>query len=146
MKLEKVELCKQEVKEKDGDFIVEKSEVENVPLVLTNRAINYAHQEGVIENSIISDLVSLSQMDENMDGLDDMQIMKTIYTAYIGGQFMLGKNKPKYSKEQFLDRLHIGTMEQMELYQQILVSKENKFVKDIERSTKKEPGKKKLDL
>lgn len=146
MKLEKINLSILEVEFKDDDFEMVEKEKETVPVVLTNRALNYAHENGIIESSLISDLIGLSNMgDENMEMLEDIKILKTIYTGYIGGQFLLGKIEPDHTFEQFTERYHTHPMEQVQIYQKLLIGKDNNFVKEIEKSTKKgtEKGEKK---
>lgn len=145
MKLEKINLYKYDTKIEEDEFVLIKSEEVTVPLVLTNRAINYAHQNGVIKSSVIGDLVSLSNMGDDMEGLEDMKILETIYTAYIGGQFILGKKEPELDFDNFTEHFQASSMEQVEIYQKILIGKENQFIKEIEKSTKKgtEKGEKK---
>lgn len=146
MKLEKINLSILEVEFKDDDFEMVEKEKETVPVVLTNRALNYAHENGIIESSLISDLIGLSNMtDENMEMLEDIKILKTIYTGYIGGQFLLGKIEPDHTFSEFTERYHTHPMEQVQIYQKLLIGKDNNFVKEIEKSTKKgtEKGEKK---
>lgn len=141
MILEKVNLYELKTELVDGEFVLTKEKEQTVPLMITNRALNYAHQNGIIESSLISDLVVLSNMGEDMTGLEDMKILQTIYVAYIGGQFMLGRKEPEYSFDEFAERLQVSSMEQVVIYQKVLIGKENDFVKEIEKSTAKGTGK-----
>ena len=141
MKLEKIELYKMMAEMVDGEFEVIQTDVETVPLVITNKALKYAHQNDIIQSSLISDLVTLSQMGEDMGALQDMKIFKTIYVAYVGGQFMLGNKEPKYNEEEFAERFQVSTMEQVTLYQKVLIGKENNFEKEIKKSVSKKVDK-----
>ena len=132
MKIEKLELYNIKLTVKDDEFITEISDKETVPLVITNKALKYGHSNGIIDSSLVSDLVLLS---EDMGLLQDMKILQTIYLGYIGGQMMLGKSN-YYTLEEFTNKFNIDTAEQVQLYQKLMIRDDNNFIKDIEKNTK----------
>ena len=56
MKINKIKLYTQSLVEKDGEYEIEISDVEEVPCVITNRALQKCKQLGITETSLAQDL------------------------------------------------------------------------------------------
>lgn len=154
MKIQKIKLYKRSLVEVGGEYEVEITDAEEVPCVITNRALKMCEQLGVTKTSLISDIMSMSssaKIDESGDmaitkTADDERVLAAIYVGYVGGQLMLGKN-PDYDYDEFLNRYHADVGQAFSVYQEIIMVEENDFVKEINRSTKKVgTGEKKPDL
>ena len=77
----------------------------------------------------------------SMNVVEDERILKAIYAGYVGGQLLLGKPNPDYDYDEFIDRYNDDVLERFNLYQELIVTEDNKFVQEIIRSTKRTPGK-----
>lgn len=149
MKVNKIKLYKQSLVEKDGEYEIEISDVEEAPCFITNKALQICKQLGVTKTSLAQDLMIMSsgaQQTEDGDTVitnvvEDENILKAIYVGYVGGQLMLGKSTPEYDYDEFLDRYQDDVVDRFNLYQDLLVTEENQFVQEIIRSTNKSVGK-----
>lgn len=144
MKIQKIMLYQQKLIEKDGEFVIEPTNVEEVPCVITNKALSICRNYGIGKTGLIQDFVTTStntrpQPDGTyqMKVAEDEQILKAIYVGYVGGQLLLGKSEPDYTYDEFLERYHDDIMEKFSLYQELIISPSNEFVKAIENSTDK---------
>lgn len=148
MKINKIKLYVQKLIEKDGEYVIEPSEIEEVPCVITNKALKLCRQYGVGKTGLVQDfVVSSTNTGPQEDGTymmkiaDDEQILKAIYVGYVGGQLLLGKEEPDYTFDEFIERYHDNVVEKFNLYQSLISTSTNEFVKTIERSTNKAVGK-----
>lgn len=147
MKIQKIKLYKQKIVEKDGEFELEKTDEKEVPCVITNRALQMCNQAGVIKTSLAQDLAIASTGSYSGDGsavaamLKDEKVLQTIYVGYVGGQLLLGKTNPEFDFDEFIDRYNADTLDKIDLYQKLMVTEDNKFVQEINHSTKKTAGK-----
>ena len=144
MKIQKITLYLQNLIEKDGEFVIEATNVEEVPCVITNRALSVCRGYGIGETGLIQDFVTLSANTGprpdgsfSMKTAGDEQILKAIYVGYVGGQLLLGKAEPDYTYDEFTERYHGDVSEKFNLYQALIVFPSNEFVKNIEKSTDK---------
>lgn len=144
MKIQKITLYLQNLIETDGEYAIEPTDVEEVPCVITNRALSLCRDYGIGETGLIQDFVTTStntrpQPDGSylMAVAGDEQILKAIYVGYVGGQILLGKAEPDYTYDEFIERYHGDVSEKFNLYQALIVSPSNEFVKNIEKSTDK---------
>lgn len=149
MKIQKIKLYKQSLVEMEDDFKLEITDIETVPCVITNRALQLCNQLGVNDSSLVQDLLIMTQnaqVTENGDIVitkivEDEKILKAIYTGYVGGQLLLGNIEPKYNYDEFIERYHDSSSEKYTIYQSIAMASQNDFVKEIEKSTNKATGK-----
>lgn len=141
MKIEKITLSRQELVEKDGEYELVEKDKEAVPCVITNRALQLAKQMGVTKTSLMTDLMNLAPSEEKEDvqvnDLDDERVLQAIYVGYIGGQLLQGNKEPKYNFDEFIERYNAGTVERAVTYNKILAAEDNKFAKEVQKSTSK---------
>ncbi len=141
MKIEKIILSRQELVEKDGEYELAEKDKETVPCVITNRALQLAKQMGVTKTSLMTDLMNLAPSEEKEDvqvnDLDDEKVLQAIYVGYIGGQLLQGNKEPKYNFDEFIERYNAGTVERAVTYNKILAAEDNKFAKEVQKSTSK---------
>lgn len=145
MKIKKLRLYKEAIVEKNGDFELEVSEIEEVPCLVTNKALQVCRQLGVTETSLAEDF-NLVLRNSDKDGTvrkmpDDKLMLQAIYVGYVGGQLLLGKDMPKYDYDEFLTRYHESVNDRWNTYIGLFMTEENKFVEGIVKSTKKTVGK-----
>lgn len=148
MKIKKIKLYKQRLVDKEDGYELERFEEEEVPCVITNRALKMCEQLGVTKSSLMRDIMFMSSNAvENEDGemaltttVEDERMLAAIYVGYIGGHLLLGNKEPYYSYDEFLDRYNIDLLESFNIYQDLALATQNEFAQEIVRSTKMDPG------
>ncbi|UOE54918.1 hypothetical protein [Cytobacillus oceanisediminis] len=136
----------------EGEF---KEVVENekkYPLFLSNHSLRRGRDLGIIDSSMIQDLLGLEKNvkgkedDEAarslLDDLSEEKMQNVIYLAFIGAN-----PKSEYTLDDFLQRYHGDYTETLTLYMEILKSSigdsNNKFAAGLRKSTKKPSSKEK---
>lgn len=149
MKIETIELKEMNIVNVNGEFTQVFGEEKKVPCFLTNHAMKKAKDAGLINSSLIGDLLKLMSfesldIDNNFlndpsvfDNLDELAMQKTIYIAYKGAN----KNS-ELDFDSFLELYHYSFMETVSIYtklvQPFIANDPNLFAEGLQKSTKKE--------
>ncbi|WLR44481.1 hypothetical protein LC087_19460 (plasmid) [Bacillus carboniphilus] len=141
MKIQKVTLKDAVTQEtSDGFEIIYKNE-KTFPCFITNYALKRGRETGLIESSLLSDLVRLQGIERlstnknvnpNDVDIDENKILATIYLGFLGGN-----PNTNYSFDDFLERYHDTYESSLNLYFNLITSQfgKNKFVEGFEKST-----------
>lgn len=136
----------------EGEF---KEVVENekkYPLFLSNHSLRRGRDLGIIDSSLIQDLLGLEKNvkgkedDEAarslLDDLSEEKMQNVIYLAFIGAN-----PRSEFTLDDFLQRYHGDYTKTLTLYMEILKSSigdsNNKFAAGLRKSTKKPSSKEK---
>lgn len=144
MKVQKVVLKELEVKNIDGEFKTQYVNEQTYPAFLTNYAMKKGKEMGLIESSILHDLLKLQALQGAKDGeevnlsaleqIDQTNMHKFIYLAFQGAN-----PKEKMSFDDFLEKFHEPLVESMQLYATLIsdvISQDpNQFAAAFQKST-----------
>ncbi|KAA0547575.1 hypothetical protein FZW96_12065 [Bacillus sp. BGMRC 2118] len=145
-KIHSVILKDSKIVELEGEFHQIFENENRYPLFITNHSLRRGRDLGLIESSLISDLVKLepSIKSKNKDAasrsvieeLSEEKMLNVIYLAFLGAN-----PKTELSIDQFVERYHGDYLETTSLYTEIissvLPSQDSKFAKGLNESTKK---------
>ncbi|MGQ4666529.1 hypothetical protein ACUIJN_11925 [Metabacillus halosaccharovorans] len=158
MKIQMIELKELDIYEEDGEYKQRFINTRKIPACLTNYSLKLGKDLGLLEGSLIADLLQLqglngfdeieddpekaAQVAEAAEQLDQVKYLKVIYLACIG----LNKNL-ELSFDEFVSLYH-ESMEDMlntyaELVTDIISSDKNQFAQGLKASTKKNKKEKK---
>ncbi|WJE51154.1 hypothetical protein QRE66_17800 [Bacillus cereus] len=144
MKIQKVTLKDIEFVKVDGEYEQRFVNEQEYPAFLTNYALKKGKEQGLIESSVISDLLkfqALEGMDKGkntdlaaLEKIDQTNIHKVIYMAFKGAN-----PKGDLSFDEFLRKYHDSLAESMELYAKLVVDvisqDQNKFAAEFQKNT-----------
>lgn len=126
--IQKVTLCETKITQQDGEFIQNIISQKTVPCVLTNYSLKKGKELGILESSLLSDI---------MESLETMNILRCVEIIFLG---CIGAD-PNFDLDldDFILRYQNDFEESVELYQKLLIpllSKEsNKFAEGLKAST-----------
>ena len=149
--IQTVELVVKEVVEIDGEYKEIEKDKKRVPCVISNYALKRGKDSGLLEGSLIADLMQMENIDSKdeekkikaFQKIDQVEMAKLIYLGCIGANRKFADN---YSFDDFLEVLHYDFGELMEIYYNLLQGimpedKENGFAKGLKKSTAKKKTK-----
>jgi hypothetical protein len=153
IKIEKVNLKESEIVEIDGEYKLLLRNERTIPCFLTNYSLKRGKEMGLLDGSLISDVIKLvpltklqSRSIEDLDSdtfkdLDEVKMLSVVYVA------CLGANKDfALDFDEFVSQYHESFDTLVELYINLIAGlmqrDPNQFAKGLQKSTKK--GKKKL--
>lgn len=151
-KIHSVVLKDLNIVEIDGEFREVYENEKKVPLFLTNHALRRGRDLGLIESSMMQDLLAMEPLVKGkkedqaardiVNEIPEEKMLNVIYLAYLGAN-----PKSEDTMDDFLQRYHEDTASTMELYFEIVkssvVNEDNKFAKSLQNSTKKPSPKEK---
>ncbi|MBC6973045.1 hypothetical protein H9I32_11855 [Bacillus sp. Xin] len=144
MKIQKVTLKDIEFVKVDGEYEQRFVNEQEYPAFLTNYALKKGKEEGLIESSIISDLLKFQALEgidkgnssdlSAFEKIDQTSIQRIIYLAFKGAN-----PKTDLSFDEFLRKYHDSLAESMELYAKLVVDvisqDPNKFAAEFQKNT-----------
>jgi hypothetical protein len=150
MAIQTITLKELNVYEEDGVFKEKYINEKKVPAMLTNYSLKIGKDTGLIEGSLLSDVIKLQQIQkieenpkeaaEALSYLDETECLKVIYLACAGL-----KKEFEYSFDSFVAHYHEDTQTTLQTYGDLikdLVQKDpNQFAKGLQDSTKKKQKK-----
>jgi hypothetical protein len=151
-KIHSVTLKELEVIEIDGEFREVYKNEKRYPLFLTNHALRRGRDLGLIESSMMSDVLNMEKgfkgkqqeeaARETIADLSEEKMQNVIYLAFLGAN-----PRTEYSIDTFLERYHNDYIETLTLYMEIISSSissgDNKFSAGLKKATKKPSSKEK---
>ncbi|SDY42822.1 hypothetical protein [Bacillus sp. 166amftsu] len=144
MKIQKITLKDIEFVKVDGEFEQRFVNEQEYPAFLTNYALKKGKEEGIIESSIISDLLKFQALEgidkgnssdlSAFEKIDQTSIQRIIYLALKGAN-----PKVDLSFDEFLRKYHDSLAESMELYAKLVIDvisqDPNKFAAEFQKNT-----------
>lgn len=142
MKIHKITLKDKALVETTDGYEIQFSNEKTYPLYLTHAALQEGHNLGILDGSLVSDLLRISgAADNDSNALDDTRMYGVIYLAFVGANPSI-----QLSYEDFLEKLHYSSYELFEIYsdivQETVTSNKNSFAEEIEKSIDSSTGKK----
>ena len=148
MAIQTIELIEKEVVEIDGEFKEIERDKKRVPCAITNHSLKKGKDMGLLEGSLIADLMKLEKINSKdkaekmsaLEKIDQVEMAKLIYLGCVGINKKFADN---YSFDEFLEHLHYDFGELMEIYYKLLQDimpkdEKNNFAEGLKKSTKKE--------
>lgn len=151
-KIHTIELKELEFVEIDGEFREVYKNEKRYPLYITNHSLKRGRDLGLMESSMLADLLSLEKNTKGkkkedaarsvIDDLTEEKMINVIYLAFLGAN-----PQTEYSIDDFIERYHGTYIDTVTLYTEIISSTitggENKFAAGLQKSTKKPSAKEK---
>jgi hypothetical protein len=148
IKIEKVNLKESEIVEIDGEYKLLLRNERTIPCFLTNYSLKRGKEMGLLDGSLISDVIKLvpltklqSRSIEDLDSdtfkdLDEVKMLSVVYVA------CLGANKDfALDFDEFVSQYHESFDTLVELYINLIAGlmqrDPNQFAKGLQKSTKK---------
>lgn len=145
-KIHSVVLKELEIIENGGEYIEHYRNERKVPLFITNHSLRRARDFGIIETSMLSDLVALVQNTEGkktqettkavLSDLSEEKMLNVIYVAYLGAN-------PKATEtiDDFVELYHGSYLETVQLYTDLITATvtggDNNFASSLRKHTRK---------
>ncbi|HEK9101979.1 TPA: hypothetical protein SUB30_003378 [Bacillus pseudomycoides] len=144
MKIQKVTLKDVVFIKKNGEYEKEFTNEKDYPAFLTNYALKKGKEEGIIERSVISDLLKLQALEgldkgnsndlSAFEKIDQTSIQRIIYLAFKGAN-----PNESLTFDEFLNKYHDSLTESLELYTKLVVDvisqDPNQFAAAFQNST-----------
>lgn len=151
MVIEKVVLKESEIVEVDGQYRQIFKNEKTVPCFLTNYSLKRGKDLGLLNGSLVADVVKLMPLtkindqseitSEALESINELEAMKVIYLGCVGADKNLG-----YSFDEFVSLYHNSYEETLKLYVQLVVTlikkDPNQFAKGLQKSTARNTKKK----
>lgn len=151
-KIHTVVLKELEFVEIEGEYQELYKNAKKYPLYLTNHALRRGRDLGLIESSMMSDVIEMEKgfkgkeqeaaAKDTIADLSEEKMQNVIYLAFLGAN-----PRTEYSIHEFLERYHEDYVSTVKLYFEVLKSSisdgENKFATGLKKATKKPSSKEK---
>jgi hypothetical protein len=146
MKIQKVVLKEAVVFEENGEYKRVFQNEKAYPAFLSNASLRYGKQTGLLESSLISEVIKMQGLQKALDNqssefdanaaqsIDETNMLQIIYLAVRGANKNLDM-----TIDEFLERYHASFEETIELYSNLIMdvmsSNPNAFAKGLKDST-----------
>lgn len=145
--IQKVTLQSIDVVEIEGEFKEVKGEKKVIPCMLTNYSVSKAKRQGLIKNSLITELLEMAPEGKTdnidyksiVDKIDEEKCLITIYVGCLGANKNLG-----LTYDEFLQNYNETFETNVKLYVDLissLVKRDNNFADEFKKNTVSKKGK-----